>query len=182
LGRWESRYQALLEEIATEFPGFRVVRKSEDWLQRAIHHTLRLVTFGAQDSYLTHFTTTIGRLVYVADDWDRWDADRRYVIMRHERVHLRQFARYGLVGMSLLYLLVPLPAGLAWFRARFEKEGYAETIRAAAEVWGIDAVKDPAHREHVVRQFTSGNYGWMWPFRRQVERWYDGVVSSLESS
>ena len=28
--------------------------------------------------------------------------------------------------MALLYVLVPLPMGLAYFRARFEKEAYAE--------------------------------------------------------
>ena len=39
-------------------------------------------------------------------------------------------------GDGVLYMLVPLPMGLAYFRARFEKEAYAETIRAAAEVWG----------------------------------------------
>jgi hypothetical protein len=182
LDRWESRYRALIAEISLEVPGFRVVKKSADRLQRLIAGTLRVVTFGAQTSYLTHYTTTIGRAVYVTDDWDGWSAERRYVVMRHERIHLRQFARYGLVGMAFLYLFVPLPAGLAWFRAHFEKEAYAETIRVAAEVWGIDAVKAPAHRKHVVDQFVSGNYGWMWPFRRAVERWYDAVVATLEVS
>src|SRR5437764_14588221 len=38
--------------------------------------------------------------------------------------------------MAILYVLLPLPVGLAWFRAYFEKEAYAETIRVAAEVWG----------------------------------------------
>jgi hypothetical protein len=30
-----------------------------------------------------------------------------------------------------------------------------------------------------VRQFTSAAYGWMWPFRGQVERWYDQAVQRL---
>jgi hypothetical protein len=175
--RWETRYQELLAQIAVEVPGFRLVKKSDDGLQRLIHHTLFVLTFGAQRTYLTHFTTTIGRSVYVADDWESWSAARRWATMRHERVHLQQFARYGLVFMAFLYIFVPLPAGLAWFRAHFEKEAYAESIRAAYEIGGLEAVAEL--RAHVVRQFVGGNYGWMWPFRRAIERWYDGVTASL---
>ena len=98
-----------------------------------------------------------------------------------ERAHLRQFRRYTLPGMALLYLLVPLPAGLAWFRARFEMEGYAETVRAAAEVHGLDHVRRADFREYVVSQFLSGAYGWMWPFRRSIERWYDKMILRLEA-
>jgi hypothetical protein len=24
------------------------------------------------------------------------------------------------------------------------------------------------------------SYGWMWPFRRSVERWYDQVLASID--
>ena len=27
---------------------------------------------------------------------------------------------------------------------------------------------------------TSAAYGWMWPFRRSVERWYDEALRELE--
>jgi hypothetical protein len=30
-----------------------------------------------------------------------------------------------------------------------------------------------------VDQFTSAAYGWMWPFRAQVERWYDTALAEL---
>ena len=175
----EDRYRALLDEIRDEFPDFRVVRKDRSALQRLIHRLLCAVTFGAQRGYLGSYQTTIGRTVYVTPDWDQRPAAERYATMRHERVHLRQFRRYGRVGMALLYLLVPLPLGLAWFRARFEWEGYAETIRATAEIHGRAHVEDPGFRARIVAQFTSGAYGWMWPFRRMLERWYDDVVRSL---
>lgn len=174
------RYQELLDEIAREFPGFRVVRKDRSPFQRAIGVALKIVTAGAQRGYLTQYQTTIRRTVYVTPDWDDLPASQRYITMRHERMHLRQFRRYTLPLMALLYVLVPLPLGLAWFRARFEKEGYAETIRAAAEVHGLEHVRDPEFREYVLSQFTSGAYGWMWPFRRGLERWYDGVIEALE--
>jgi hypothetical protein len=175
----EDRYQELVAEMRSEFPGLRIVKKPESALQRAIHKALVVVTLGAQRRYLDGYQTTIGRTIYVTSDWDLRPAAERYVTLRHERVHLRQFARYGLVLMSVLYLLIPFPVGLAWFRARLEWEAYAESIRAQAELHGRAAAAEPRFRERIVSQFTSGAYGWMWPFRRAVETWYDGALESL---
>jgi hypothetical protein len=175
----EERYQALLDEIRREFPEFRIVKKPDSTFQRAIHAALVVVTFGAQRSYLDRYQTTMGRTVYVTADWDSRPAAERYLTMRHERVHLRQFARFGLVLMALLYVLLPLPLGLAWFRARFEWEAYTETLRAEAEVHGRAAVDDARFRARIVSQFTTGAYGWMWPFRRAVESWYDDALRTL---
>jgi len=175
----EARYQALLDEIRAEIPGFRIVRKDTSRFQRLIAGALRAITFGGQDVYLTRYQTTIGRTVYVTSDWDQLPAAQRWITMRHERVHLRQFRRYTLVGMALLYLLVPLPLGLAWFRARFEWEAYVESIRAAAEAHGRAHVEAPVFKERILEQFTSAAYGWMWPFRRQLERWYAEALRSL---
>ena len=120
----------------------------------------------------------MARPIYVPADWAaRSDADR-WATMRHEAVHLRQFRRWTLPGMAILYLLVPLPVGLAWCRARFEWEAYNETIRAEAELHGLAHVRGPL-KDEVVRRFTGPDYGWMWPFRRAVERWYDDAVRAL---
>jgi hypothetical protein len=82
--------------------------------------------------------------------------------------------------MAVLYLLVPLPMGVAYFRARFEQEAYAESIRAAAEVWGAAYPRRPEYRAYIVAQFLGPSYGWMWPFRRALERWYDRVLATLD--
>jgi hypothetical protein len=175
------RYEALVTALREEIPGFRVVRKDRSWWHRAIHYALVGVTLGRMRSYLDAYQTTIGRTVYVTADWDAWPADERYVTLRHEAIHLRQFRRYTLPGMAALYVLLPLPMGLAWFRARFEQEAYAETIRASAEVWGADHPRRPSVRAHIVGQFLSASYGWMWPFRRSVEHWYDRVLATLDA-
>jgi hypothetical protein len=175
-----NRYDALVEALRAEFPRFRIVRKDRSRLHRAIHHALVLVTFGKMRSYLDSFQTTIGFTVYVTADWDDTSADQRYVTLRHEAIHLRQFRRYTLPGMALLYVLLPIPLGLAWFRAYFEKEAYAESIRAAAEVWGPAHPRLPSFRNHIIQQFTGASYGWMWPFRRSIERWYDRILATVE--
>jgi hypothetical protein len=174
-----TRYDALVETLRAEFPRFRIVRKDRSPLHKAIHYALYALTLGRMTSYLDAFQTTIGRTVYVTPDWDDWDPDRRYVTLRHEAVHLRQFRTYSLPGMAVLYVLLPLPMGVAWFRAYFEKAAYAESIRAAAEVWGPGYPRRAEYRRHVITQFTGASYGWMWPFRNGLERWYDQVLASL---
>ena len=160
-----TRYDALVETLRAEFPGFRIVRKDHSAFHKAIHYALYALTLGRMTSYLDAFQTTIGRTLYVT--------------LRHEAVHLRQFRTYGLPGMAVLYVFLPLPMGLAWFRARFEQAAYAESIRAAAEVWGPAYPRRAAYRRYVIAQFTGAAYGWMWPFRGGLERWYDRVLASL---
>ena len=175
-----NRYDALVEALRREFPRFRIVRKDHSPLHRAIHYALVGLTLGRMRSYLDDYQTTIGSTVYVTPDWDERTPDERYVTMRHEAVHLRQFRTFTLPGMALLYVLLPLPMGLAWFRAYFEKEAYAETVRAAAEVWGPEFPRREAYRRRVIDQFTGAAYGWMWPFRAGLERWYDRVLATVE--
>ena len=173
------RYDQLVAALRVEIPGFRIVRKDRSKLHRAIDVALRVVTFGQMRDYLGGYQTTIGKTVYVTADWDQRDQLERYVTLRHEAVHLRQFKRLTLPVMALLYIFVPLPLGLAYFRARFEQAAYAESIRAAADVWGPQAPRRPAYRAHIIEQFLGPSYGWMWPFRTAIERWYDGVLANL---
>jgi hypothetical protein len=176
-----SRYEDLLAELRAEFPRFRVVAKAESRFQRAIHRALVVLTAGRMRGYLDDYVTTIGSTVYVCSDWDgRSDGDR-WATMRHEAVHLRQFRRWTLPGMTLLYVLLPLPMGLAYFRMRFEREAYEETIRCNAELYGLGYVRGEL-RDHVIAQFKGGSYGWMWPFRRALERWYDDQVARISSN
>ena len=95
-------------------------------------------------------------------------------------MHLRQRRRYGDTVMTFLYLVPFFPLGLAYGRARLEWEAYAETLRATARVFGRDAAFSPTLRRHIIRQFTSGAYGWMWPFEAVIERWYDAALAQLE--
>ncbi|MEM9693822.1 MAG: hypothetical protein AAGA56_14845 [Myxococcota bacterium] len=170
---------SFLEELHAEFPAFRIVPKADSRLSRAIDVALRVITFGQMRTYMTRFHTVIGDTLYVPSGWDEVSPRSKVITLRHERVHLRQRRRYSLPGMTVLYLLLPLPLGLAYGRARVEWEAYRETIAATLELRGPDAALDPDLRRHIVEQFTSANYGWMWPFPWQVERWYDQALLEL---
>jgi hypothetical protein len=174
-----SALDTFLDELAREFPRFRVVDKATSPLSRAIDVALRCLTLGGQRRYMTHYHTVIGDTLYVPACWAHTSDVDRVITLRHERVHLRQRRRYTLPGMIALYFLPFFPLGLAYGRARIEWEAYRETIRATLELRGAEAARSPHLREHVVRQFTSAAYGWMWPFRAQVERWYDEALREL---
>jgi hypothetical protein len=176
-----NRYDELVQALRAEFPAMRIVRKDQSPMHRAIHWLLVGITLGRMRSYLASYQTTIGQTIYVTADWDQRSVEERYVTMRHEAVHLRQFRRWTLPGMAVGYVLLPFPLGLAWCRARFEQEAYAETVRAAREVWGGERVRQADFRRHIVEQFVSASYGWMWPFRRSIEGWYDRVLQELDA-
>jgi hypothetical protein len=171
-------YEALVEELRAD--GVRIVDKREVWHQRIIDVVLSLVTLGEQSAYLTRYVTTIGKTIYVTPDWEERALADRYVTLLHERVHVEQFRRWGVVLMGLAYILLPVPVGLAWFRMRWEREAYEVTVRATYALYGRLGVE--RIRAHVCRQFTSGSYGWMWPFPKAIARWYDGLVAELEAA
>ncbi|MEM9873993.1 MAG: hypothetical protein AAF928_03810 [Myxococcota bacterium] len=168
-----------MAELGSEFPRFTVVAKEGNVLSRAIDVALRVVTFNQMRTYLTRFHTVIGDTLYVPPGWDTMGPRDKVILLRHERVHLRQRRRYGFIGMAIAYLLLPLPLGLAYARARMEWEAYAETVSATMELCGPRAARSPSLRAHIISQFTSANYGWMWPFPRAVGRWYDDLMVEL---
>ena len=105
------------------------------------------------------------------DDFDAWDAGDAWRILRHELVHVAQFERYGWLLMILVYRLLPAPGrSRLWARAARVGRAYAETLRASAEIGGLEAARDPALHDRITSRFTGPDYGWMWPFPRAVRR------------
>ncbi len=173
------RHELFLDEIRAEFPRFEIRYKRDSGLQRAIHVALAILTLGGQRAYQTQYHTAMFGRLYVPDSWDEMTDLDRYVLLRHERVHLQQRKRMGDVAMAFVYLVPIFPLGLAWGRARIEWEAYEETIRATFEVYGIDAAR--RLRGEILRRYVGGDYGWMWPFPRTVGRWFDEVIATLDA-
>jgi hypothetical protein len=174
-----TRHEILLDEIVREFPGFALVPKRSSRLQRAIGALLLVATFGGQRHYLTQYHTVLFGKLYVPDAWDRMDDVARTILLRHERVHLRQRRRMGDLRMALVYLVPFFPLFLAWGRARIEWEAYVETIRATAELRGLGAAR--ALEGEIVRRYVGPDYGWMWPFAGAVRGWFREVIADLEA-
>jgi hypothetical protein len=175
-----SRSDDFIGEIRQEFPRFCLIRKRESLLARALDVVLKVLTFGAQREFMTRYHTVLWDRLYVPDLWEGTPDIARLITLRHERIHLRQRRRYGDLLMTFLYVFPFFPLGLAYGRARIEWEAYTETIRATAEYRGIEAARSPELRRHILRQFTSGAYGWMWPFPSMLHRWYDAALEQIE--
>lgn len=169
-----------LAELEREFPKFRVVEKDADLLSQCIDIALKIVTLGQQRSYLDGYYTVLGYTLYVPPAWARTSPVDRVITLRHERVHLRQRRRYGFPLMAFLYLVPFFPLGLAYGRARLEWEAYEETLVATAELLGLEAARSPGLRARILGRFVGPDYGWMWPFPKQVGRWYDAAMVRLE--
>jgi hypothetical protein len=171
------RCSKLEEDLKAQ--GVRFAFKATTWHQRLFHVLLCAVTLGAQRRYLESYVTTLGRTIYLPRNWEARTTAERYTTLRHERVHLDQFRRYGFLTMALAYLFLPLPMGISFCRMAIERAAYTETIRALYELGGQAAAQGA--RTHIIDQFTTAAYGWMWPFRRSLERWYDREVARCAS-
>lgn len=168
-----------MAELVAEFPRFRVVRKQQSRFARLLDVALRIVTLNQMRTFMTHYHTVIGDTLYVPDGWVGMSEVDKVILLRHERVHLRQRYRLTFGGMAFVYLVPFLPLGLAYGRARLEWEAYTETLRATHELLGARAARSPALRAHILARFCNAEYGWMWPFRSQLNRWYDRALDEL---
>ncbi len=163
----------LWNEISREFPSFRIRPKTSSILMRVINAFLWLTSFG-RTSFMTDFTTTLGTTVYVPTGWDARTPTHQCVVLRHERVHMRQAKKYGFLVFAFLYLFVPVPFFRASYRTRFEKEAYEESLRAGLE-YGQDLTGD-MYRAGMVGHFTSSEYLFMWTKKEDIEGWFDAAL------
>jgi hypothetical protein len=170
----------ILAETKIEFPDFEIIEKKDSTLMKVIDVCLKIITLGQMNMFMTGFITTLGQKVYVTNSWKQGSLIGQASILRHERVHMRQAKKYGRFLFSFLYLMVPLPIGFAYFRKKFEQEAYEESMRALYEHIGEGAFLHH-NREAIITQFISANYFWMWPWRKDLEKWYDAAAEKIKS-
>jgi len=157
-----------LAEAQEEY-GVELHTKDRKWttLWKFIHGFLRLVSGGKLDTFYDGYITTVGNKIFFYAGWERHRVSPiDYVILCHELKHVEQFDKYTTGLMALLYLLFPLPIGLAYFRYLFERDAYLESYRASLEVNLVPNVS------HYIDALTGSAYLWAWPFRKYVRRWF----------
>lgn len=131
-----------------EANGIHLATKSDSWLLRALRPMLG-------QRWWERMAVTIGSTVYLPDHIeDPWDYEQ---LLRHEAIHVFQFRRWGVL-FWLTYLLLPLPAGLAWFRWRWEREAYL-----TSEIMGAAPHNRDRMAQWVASLMWSPNYFWAWP-------------------
>jgi len=171
-------YEKLLIEIRTEFCDFEIIKKSQSKFMKILNAGLKMITLGSLKNFMNDFITTVNDKVYVPDNWDSYSNATKAITLRHERVHMRQAKKIGKIKFSLAYLLFPLPTVFSYFRTKMEQEGYEESIKAYYEYYGSKFFTQTLKQE-IVSNFTTSRYFWMWPWKSQIENWYDDVVKNI---
>lgn len=156
----------------------------QGWFWETLHYLVLVFTFGANRNFRSGFITTLGPVIGVPKEWDGSHisaTNRKSATIRHELVHVGQFRKAGLgsaylgiAPMFLLYVLLPLPIGFAWFRWLFERRAYMENL-----LWGAKFGSDEYTEEQLEWIFSTlcgGNYGWtLAPFafvKKYVKSWF----------
>jgi len=167
----------LLDELRTEFPSFNIKPKASSFFMKLVNVLLLVLTLGKQKKFMESFTTTIGSTVYTSGEWRTLADYSRVIILRHERVHLRQAKKYGRFVFAFLYLFCPLPVFYAKWRTQFEMEAYAESMQALHDFGGN--LLAPSYRDAMVGHFLGAEYGWMCRDRAKVEQWFSSTLEQV---
>ena len=163
----EATVRDYIADLKVEFSKLEIHDKKPWWLN-VIYKApiLKKLAWG-------NYTQVIGCNIWLSENWNSYSPSRQMSTLRHERQHLLQYQKYGLIGMAFLYLFVFFPIGLAYFRAKFEREGYAESIRARIEYYGdAEEVKEGCKQSYL-NAFVRANYLWAWPFKKRVLIWLE---------
>lgn len=189
----QSRYDQLLAKLKEEIPGFRVLKYRESWFIRSIHFLVKLITFGKFDPGESGFKQMIGRTMYVPNNWDDLTDRLRYISLRHEAVHGRQFRewpfkflsipvlwRINFLLFSLAYLFVMIP-GVWSMRAKFEREGYTQTLLTMYELDGQYSLSTAQRQVKFLGEVFSGpQYFWMWR-KSKARKWAAATMLAIET-
>lgn len=155
--------------------GLRVYAKDRKWstLWNVLTWILKIVSLGKHKGLRKYYVTTLGRYVFFPAGWKARKATYSdCAVLRHEAKHIHQNKWLGLgciwvgtIVMALLYLFLPLPVGLAYFRYLLERYAYLESYRARKE-YGL-----PIQVGLYIDALAGPSYLWAWP-KNLIRQWF----------
>lgn len=147
-----------------------ILTTKDSWFWKLLSWCLFIVTFSKikRERFLVDFATTIGPVMAFPVTWT---TQQVMFVCIHESRHIKQFRYFGLgihpwVGvlpMALVYLLFPIPVGLAYFRYRLELDAdqFAWKYYLKKGAYTNEDVRSRASSFAVT--VSSSSYGWSWP-------------------
>lgn len=166
-----NRFDELTAELGRRYRTFRLIPKEASVFMKVLYYGALMFLWCP--GFMDEYTTTILSRVYMPRSLI--GTRQGYAVLRHEKVHIEDCFRWGVVPFVVSYLLL-LPAVLT-LRAYWEMRAYRETLRAELE---LDGAVSEASLERIGRQFSSSAYFWMFPFPGTVRRWLLRTKTSLE--
>lgn len=186
--------RGMIELCRREVPGFTIEFKNRSRWMKFLNLFVQLFN----KNFMSRYTTTLGKTVYVVSEKDLLAHQDTYAeILAHELCHMVERQQEGGVWNTLRYafpqilaafsLLALLSAWSLWFllallfllalapipapgRRDIELDGY--TMSMSVHFWRAGDISDELF-EHTAKQFTSSAYYYMWP-------WRDSVVHELK--
>lgn len=147
--------------------GIKLVSKADSILMKVINLFALLV---GVKHFMTGVWTTLGSTIYYPDlvknPWHRVYEDT----LLHEEVHIDDARKYPVMFQLSYALGLPLPIGLAYFRAFWEVRGYAMNVIHGGRT--IDECVD---------SICSALYLWPWP-KKWVKKMLLKEVERLQTT
>lgn len=163
--------------------GARLVTK-RGWFWSALGWLIQVVTLGRM-VHFRHYITTIGNVIAIPADYPR-DSVWFLYLLHHEVKHVEQFRRFGLgshwlgvLPMAIVYLLLPLPMGLAWGRYRLEFAAMVAELKAMQN-HDEDERAVLARATAMARQLTDASYAWAWFGPNKIRKRLLGAVGVVQ--
>lgn len=160
----------------------KIINKKDSKLMKLISYILFF-----NKRFMTNFTTTIGRTIYVSKAFEESENIAKIITLLHEFVHIQQnnedvlhkvkylfpqilfilaflFPFIGFPSLFFILFILPFPA---YFRMKSEIEAYGLNLY----LFDKSGLYQMDHElQHCVQQFTSSNYFFMWPFEDKVRK------------
>lgn len=167
------RLDRILALVRTHVPEVRLVHKVDSRLMRSLAVVLRPIT----PDFSTHYTTVLGKTVYLPRSMEAFDRDQLAGILAHELVHQLDMIEHG-PWFYVSYVLAPLPAGRTR-RAYWERRAYAVDLMLAYEAGGEVELQRLMRR--LVQIFSGSAYAWMWTGEDAARRFLEPVCREVRS-
>lgn len=142
---------------------YKIVKKKDSKLMKFIS----ILVWPVNKNFMNKYTT-LGKTIYTPDVNKIKDH-----ILTHELVHVEQWTKYNIL-FWVLYLFLPLPIGLAWFRWKFEREAYLKELEKH-----YTGVNFNYFIKEVVNVLWSA-YGWCWP-KPWMKAWFEKELKNDNS-
>jgi len=143
-------------------------------LWKVLSAILTVLTAGRMTNLITGFVTTLGNRIYFPPGWTvATAAPGDYITLQHEYVHYKQYVALGMgnvwlgfVLFAILYALLPVPTGYAWFRYKFEREAYLTSYLTAKQL------KIPQDFTQYAKWLSGPEYFWAWRDCTAITQWF----------
>lgn len=195
-------FQDLVTAAQKYFPDLQVKYKDQSTFMKAMGKVLFF-----NPSFMTHYTTTIGSIVYFPNESVvQSRPSSAAIVLLHELVHIHDSKKWSRFLFSFLYLtpqvliLLALPLFLlswklalpllllfaspipSYFRMYFEKRAYLTSLYSLNKL-GQRLNFPPllASQEDVfIKQFKNSSYYFMWPFSN-LKQEFDSAVAKIQA-